>query len=112
MTVKWNVQVPMRDGTALSADVHFAGPAGTPATTLLARTPYNKNTLEARKPALAYAAKVRAPALILQGGSDLHVPPISAERIAIEMPDEWDERFYPVFDSEASDWKEETWQIA
>jgi len=57
VTVKWNVQVPMRDGTALSADVYFAGPAGTPATTLLARTPYNKNTLEARKPALAYGAK-------------------------------------------------------
>src|SRR6202050_1267822 len=47
----------MRDGTALSADVYFAGPAGTPATTLLAATPYNKNTLEARKPALAYGAK-------------------------------------------------------
>jgi uncharacterized protein len=34
---------------------------------------------------LAYAAKVRAPALILQGGSDRHVPPISAERIAGAM---------------------------
>jgi len=34
---------------------------------------------------LAYAAKVRAPSLILQGGSDRHVPPISAERIAAAM---------------------------
>ncbi len=34
---------------------------------------------------LAYAEKVRAPSLILQGGSDRHVPPISAERIAGAM---------------------------
>ena len=34
---------------------------------------------------LAYAAKVRVPSLILQGGSDLHVPPTSAERIAAAM---------------------------
>ncbi|HEY6866617.1 MAG TPA: alpha/beta fold hydrolase, partial [Candidatus Eisenbacteria bacterium] len=31
---------------------------------------------------LAYARRVRCPALILQGGSDLHVPPRSAERLA------------------------------
>jgi predicted acyl esterase len=42
VTAKWNVQVPMRDGTALSADVYFADSAATPATTLLAHTPYNK----------------------------------------------------------------------
>jgi dienelactone hydrolase len=34
---------------------------------------------------LAYAARVRAPSLILQGGSDRHVPPVSAERIAGAM---------------------------
>ncbi len=34
---------------------------------------------------LAYAVKVHAPSLILQGGSDRHVPPISAERIAAAM---------------------------
>jgi dienelactone hydrolase len=34
---------------------------------------------------LAYAAKVRAPSLILQGGSDRHVPPVSAERLADAM---------------------------
>jgi dienelactone hydrolase len=31
---------------------------------------------------LDYAPRVRAPLLIVQGGSDLHVPPISAERLA------------------------------
>lgn len=34
---------------------------------------------------LAYAVKVRVPSLVLQGGSDRHVPPISAERIAAAM---------------------------
>jgi dienelactone hydrolase len=34
---------------------------------------------------LAYAEKVRAPSLILQGGSDRHVPPVSAERLAGAM---------------------------
>jgi dienelactone hydrolase len=34
---------------------------------------------------LAYAVNVHAPSLILQGGSDRHVPPISAERIAGAM---------------------------
>jgi dienelactone hydrolase len=34
---------------------------------------------------LDYAPKVRAPALIVQGGSDLHVPPVSAERLAAAM---------------------------
>jgi uncharacterized protein len=34
---------------------------------------------------LAYAAKVQTPSLILQGGSDRHVPPVSAERIAGAM---------------------------
>jgi len=34
---------------------------------------------------LAYASKVRCPALIVQGGADLHVPPRSAERLAIAM---------------------------
>jgi len=34
---------------------------------------------------LGYARRVRCPALILHGGSDLHVPPRSAERIALAM---------------------------
>jgi dienelactone hydrolase len=34
---------------------------------------------------LAYARRVRCPALILQGGSDLTVPPRSAERLAWQM---------------------------
>ncbi len=34
---------------------------------------------------LAYARRVRCPALILQGGTDLHVPPRSAERLAWAM---------------------------
>ena len=36
---------------------------------------------------LAYARRVRCPALILHGGSDLHVPPRSAERLAWAMRD-------------------------
>ena len=34
---------------------------------------------------LAYARRVRCPALILHGGSDLHIPPRSAERLARVM---------------------------
>jgi len=34
---------------------------------------------------LSYARRVRCPALILHGGSDLHVPPRSAERLASVM---------------------------
>jgi hypothetical protein len=34
---------------------------------------------------LSYARRVRCPALILQGGSDLTVPPRSAERLATAM---------------------------
>lgn len=34
---------------------------------------------------LGYARRVRCPALILHGGSDLHVPPRSAERLALAM---------------------------
>jgi dienelactone hydrolase len=34
---------------------------------------------------LAYARRVRCPALILHGGADLHVPPRSAERLATAM---------------------------
>jgi dienelactone hydrolase len=34
---------------------------------------------------LVYARRVRCPALILQGGADLHVPPRSAERLASAM---------------------------
>ena len=45
MTTEWNVKVPMRDGTLLAADV-WRGADGERRTTLLARTPYNKNTAE------------------------------------------------------------------
>jgi fermentation-respiration switch protein FrsA (DUF1100 family) len=34
---------------------------------------------------LVYARRVRCPALVLQGASDLHVPPRSAERLAWAM---------------------------
>jgi dipeptidyl aminopeptidase/acylaminoacyl peptidase len=34
---------------------------------------------------LPYARRVRCPALVLQGGSDMHVPPRSAERLASAM---------------------------
>jgi dienelactone hydrolase len=34
---------------------------------------------------LAYARRVRCPALILHGGADQHVPPRSAERLAVAM---------------------------
>ena len=54
MTVDWNTRVPMRDGTELSADI-YRGPDGEPRTTLVARTPYNKNTAPQQERAEAYA---------------------------------------------------------
>ena len=54
MKVEWNVRVPMRDGVALSADVYHADGDGARAT-VVARTPYNKNTAEQQKRAVAYA---------------------------------------------------------
>jgi hypothetical protein len=53
MIVDWNVRVPMRDGTELSADVFRAADGG-PRTTLVARTPYNKNTAEQQAQARDY----------------------------------------------------------
>lgn len=53
MIVDWNVRVPMRDGTQLSADVYRAD-GNARRTTLLARTPYNKNTAEQQERAEAY----------------------------------------------------------
>jgi putative CocE/NonD family hydrolase len=55
MTTEWNVKVPMRDGTLLAADV-WRGPVGERRTTLVARTPYNKNTAEQQERAAAYVA--------------------------------------------------------
>lgn len=55
MTTEWNVRVPMRDGTLLSADV-WRGADGGRRTTLVARTPYNKNTAEQQERAAAYVA--------------------------------------------------------
>ena len=55
MRVDWNTRVPMRDGTLLSADVFRSG-NGEPRTTLVARTPYNKNNAESQ----ARAAKAQA----------------------------------------------------
>ena len=55
MTTEWNVRVPMRDGTLLAADV-WRGADGERRTTLVARTPYNKNTAEQQERAAAYAA--------------------------------------------------------
>jgi uncharacterized protein len=55
MRTEWNVQVPMRDGTLLAADV-WRGADGERRTTLVARTPYNKNTAEQQERAAAYAA--------------------------------------------------------
>ena len=54
MTTEWNVKVPMRDGTLLAADV-WRGADGERRTTLVARTPYNKNTAEQQERAAAYA---------------------------------------------------------
>jgi uncharacterized protein len=54
MKVEWNVRVPMRDGVALSADIYRADGDG-PRATVVARTPYNKNTAEQQKRAVAYA---------------------------------------------------------
>lgn len=53
MRIAWNTRVPMRDGVTLSADIY--APDGEPRTTLLARTPYNKNTAEHQQRAQAYA---------------------------------------------------------
>lgn len=53
MRIDWNTRVPMRDGIALSADIYSSGDE--PRTTLLARTPYNKNTAEHQGRAQAYA---------------------------------------------------------
>jgi putative CocE/NonD family hydrolase len=55
MTTEWNVRVPMRDGTLLAADV-WRGADGERRTTLVARTPYNKNTAEQQERAAVYAA--------------------------------------------------------
>jgi putative CocE/NonD family hydrolase len=55
MRVDWNTRVPMRDGTLLSADVFRSG-NGEPRTTLVARTPYNKNNGEHQARAEAYVA--------------------------------------------------------
>ncbi len=70
MRIDWNTRVPMRDGTELSADIwhaqgahaqgaHAQGahhPHDEPSrTTLLARTPYNKNTALQQARAKAYA---------------------------------------------------------
>lgn len=52
--VSWNVGVAMRDGTRLSADVFHSALDG-PRPALLARTPYNKNTLEHHQRAEAWA---------------------------------------------------------
>jgi putative CocE/NonD family hydrolase len=54
MKIDWNSRVPMRDGTELSADV-FHSESGGPRTTLVARSPYNKNTAEQQERAEAYA---------------------------------------------------------
>ena len=56
MTTDWNVRVPMRDGIALAADVWRGGP-GERRTTVLSRTPYNKNNDEHQERAAAYAAQ-------------------------------------------------------
>lgn len=53
MIINWNTRVPMRDGTELSADI-YRGEDGSPRTTLLARTPYNKNTAEQQERAEEY----------------------------------------------------------
>jgi uncharacterized protein len=55
MTTEWNVMIPMRDGALLAADV-WRGADGERRTTLVARTPYNKNTAEQQERAAAYAA--------------------------------------------------------
>jgi hypothetical protein len=55
VTTTWNVQVPMRDGIRLAADVWRGGP-GERRTTVLSRTPYNKNNAEHQQRAAAYAA--------------------------------------------------------
>jgi predicted acyl esterase len=52
--IDWNTQVPMRDGTRLSADIHRVGDDAS-RTTLAARTPYNKNTAAQQDRAQAYA---------------------------------------------------------
>jgi putative CocE/NonD family hydrolase len=53
VSIDWNVRVPMRDGTELAADIYTSG--GEPRTTLVARTPYNKNTAEQQRRAQDYA---------------------------------------------------------
>ena len=55
VTTDWNVMVPMRDGTRLAADV-WRGAPGERRTTVLSRTPYNKNNDEHQERAAAYAA--------------------------------------------------------
>jgi putative CocE/NonD family hydrolase len=52
--VAWNNGVAMRDGTRLSADVFHSVVAG-PRPTLLARTPYNRNTADQHRRAEEYA---------------------------------------------------------
>jgi uncharacterized protein len=52
--VTWNTGVHVRDGTRLSADVFHSAVPG-PRPTLLARTPYNKNTPEQHHRAEEYA---------------------------------------------------------
>jgi uncharacterized protein len=55
MRTEWNVKVPMRDGTLLAADI-WRGEDGERRTTLVARTPYNKNNAEQQERAAAYSA--------------------------------------------------------
>jgi len=55
MSTDWNTRVPMRDGIELSADIYRPAGGGR-RTTLVARTPYNKNTAEQQERAEAYAA--------------------------------------------------------
>ena len=54
MRVDWNTRVATRDGTELSADVYRGGDG--PRTTLVARTPYNKNTAQQQEQAEQYVA--------------------------------------------------------
>jgi putative CocE/NonD family hydrolase len=54
MRINWNVSVPMRDGVKLAADVYLADGEGARAT-VVARTPYNKNTAEQQQRAKDYA---------------------------------------------------------
>ncbi len=52
--IEWNRRVPMRDGVELSADVYHAD-GDDPHTTVIARTPYLKNTGEQQRLAQLYA---------------------------------------------------------